>query len=93
MPLCSSFCPYQGPEPAGRAMLSDWLGRARSPIAQMGPGTPKSVDRRARARVGPAIAVARARRREGRDAGYAWASRDILGRVGCYRARGLAGSG
>ena len=26
-------------------MLSDWLGRARSQIAPIGPGTPKSVDR------------------------------------------------
>ena len=82
MPLCSSFCPSRGPEPAGRAMLSDWLGRARSPIAQIGPGTPKLVDRRARARVGPEIAPSRARRREGRDSGYACALLDTLGRVG-----------
>ena len=45
------------------------------------------------ARVGPEIVASRARRREGRDSGYAWASLDTLGRVGCYRARGLAGSG
>ena len=70
MPLCFSFCPYRGPEPAGRAMLRDWFGRARSPIAQMGPGAPKLVDRHARARVGPAIAVSRARRRLLRLYGY-----------------------
>ena len=45
------------------------------------------------ARVGPEIVASRARRREGRDSGYAWASLDTLGRVGCSRARGLAGSG
>ena len=45
VPLFSSFCPYRGPEPAGRAMLSDWLCRARSQIAPIGPGAPKSVDR------------------------------------------------
>ena len=70
MPLCSSFCPYRGPEPAGRVILSDWLGRARSQIAQIGPGSPKLVDRRARARVGPEIAASRARPRLLRLYGY-----------------------
>ena len=47
-----------------------------------------------KARVGPEIAASRARRREGRDADYAWASGDTLGRLlpwrrspSCARAR------
>ena len=82
------FGPYRVPEPAGRAILSGALGRGGAQIAQIGPGAPESAGRGSEAGSWAEIPASRRPAREGGDSGYAWASLDTLGRVGCYRTRG-----